>query len=303
MIEKRTLRPDELEAWYTHCHDVFQIDDRAYFQKHFTLDPDADCSLIFVVVVDGEIVSTVRVFDRTVWISGRAVRMGGIGEVSTKAAHRRQGYAGEMLGMAIDAMRDRHMPVSILFGDRPLYARMGWRFIPVHRTITPASALPDLTGDAVIRSYQQSDLPLLMGMYDFYAGRLDGAVIRSEAYWHTWIAGQWKEPAVLTLNDRPVAYCCAEKREKDAMLLVEELCAAPQGEAYLPGMLKALSKGLACDSVRFLTPLLPKIAGEDATNAHGMMVRVNDASCLGDVWGDDTAPFMPNAGMFGVDMF
>lgn len=303
MIEIRALRPNEIDAWVQHCQGVFQLEDTDYFQRHYTLDPYVDCSLIFIVVHDGEIVSTVRVFDRKVWISGRSVHIGGIGEVSTKIAYRGQGYAGALLNVAIEAMQKRDMPVSVLFGNKPLYEKMGWRFAPRRYTITQRAILPEISMEVTIRPYQPTDLPYLMGIYDFFAGRLDGAVIRSEAYWRRWIVNQWQTPAVFLLGDRPFAYCCTSKSSMDDMLCIDELCASPDGEMHLPSFVKAMMLANGSEKARFHTSFMPHIAGEDATVTNAMMVRINDCTFFDGVAEDFVATSMRNAGMFSVDMF
>ncbi|MDL2317531.1 GNAT family N-acetyltransferase, partial [Eubacteriales bacterium OttesenSCG-928-A19] len=123
----RSLEPRELEAWFAHCQSVFRLEDTEYFRRHFLFDPHADASLIFVAM-DGEVIaSSLRVFRRHIWLKGRVVAMGGIGEVGTKLEYRKRGLAAELLQLAIAAMETQGMPVSILFGDQPIYERAGWR--------------------------------------------------------------------------------------------------------------------------------------------------------------------------------
>lgn len=300
--EHRTLTPDALDAWYTHCQGIFLLEEQGYFQRHYELDPDADCSLIFITMQDGEIASTVRVFDRNVWIAGRSVHIGGIGEVSTKPAYRNKGYAGALLRMAVDAMQKRDMPLSILFGNRLIYEKMGWRFAPIHNTIVKQDMLSDLSDEVSIRTYIPSDLPFLMGIYDFFAGRLDGSVIRSEAYWKRWVVNQWHLPTILIVEDRPLAYCCVSKKV-DGVLSVDELCASPDGEVYLPGFLKAIMHANGCEKARLHAALIPQIAGEKETIVDEMMVRVNDGAFYEGMTEDFITTSMRNAGMFWVDMF
>ncbi len=303
MIEYRALRREELPAWYKHCHSVFTLDDATYFERHFELDPDADCGLIFVAMDGSEIVSTVRVFRRTIWLNGRAVAMGGIGEVSTKPEYRRQGHCEALLRMAVEAMEARGMPVSILFGDQPVYERLGWRFCAARFTAVKAAALPTLSKDETARSFLPEDLPLLMGMYDLFAGRLNGAVIRAEAYWNNWVLKQWKPPVVLLSEGGPVAYACAAKGGDGKTLRVTELTAVPQAEARLPGFLRAIAEAEGCETVRVAATLIPALPGEKLETPRDFMARLNtpfdglrDADALRGAFGQ-------NAGMFETDMF
>lgn len=302
MMIYRTLKPSELEAWYAHCHSVFTGDEDGYFRQHYEGDPHADPDMIFVAMDGERIASTVRVFCREVLLHGRAVPMGGIGEVSTKAAYRRQGLAGTLLEMSIVQMEARGMPVSILFGSQPMYERMGWRARAERMTNVEAAALPALPEGVAVRPYAPEDLDAVMGMYALFAGRLDGAVLRGEPYWRQWVLPQWRAPSVLLVEGRPAAYCCAHPGKDGVTLVAEELCAAPQAEALLPGYLRALAETEGLARVRFHTPLIPHITGTQPDALRDMMVRLNLP-----VEGLDSsgalAEAMENAGMFAVDHF
>ncbi len=301
MIEFRPLRAQELDLWYAHCRSVFESEEAGYFRRHFELDPDADASLIFVAMDGDTIAATVRVFDRRIFLRGRAVRAGGIGEVSAKPAYRRQGLTTRLLDMAVQAMEERGMAVSLLFGEAPLYARALWRFCPIRRTDVIAASLPSDLGGGTLRSFVPEDLPFLMGLYDLFAGRLDGAVIRSEAYWKRWVLPQWQPPSVLEIDGRPAAYACA-RLAADGRLHVGELCAAPQAEKLVPGFVLALMERSGTQRARLLIPL-PGMDGEDAAASNLLMVRLN-APMEGIPDSDALADAMrPRVGIFEVDMF
>lgn len=270
MIEFRTLRGDELDAWGAHCQGVFTADRDGYFRDHFLFDPAADFRLVFVAVDEGAIVSTVRVFDRTVWLGGRAVHMGGIGEVSTKEAYRRQGLAGRLLEMAIGAMVSRGMEISILFGSQRLYHAMGWRACETEWVGASAEALP---GEIAVRPFCEDELPLLMGLYDLYAGRMNGAVLRSEAYWRRWVLPQCDRFHVICLADVPIGYCVPTRKE-DA-LVVDELCVLPGKEAAMEAAVRGAARLFGKESVRVRRALLPGLSGERLEPTRSLMVRLN----------------------------
>lgn len=303
MIAFRALRPAELDDWYAHCQSVFQEEDADYFRKHYERDPDAASDLIFVALDEDAIVSTVRVFARKVWISGRLVSMGGIGEVSTKPFYRRQGIAAALLDMAISAMEAEGMQLSILFGNAPLYSRKGWRFCDVVSTDIRADALPELPKGVAIRPFTEGDLPWLMGMYDLTAARMDGAIFRSEAYWRGWVLPHWLSPMVLQAEDSPVAYCAGSlTRDDPTRASVTEMAFAPQAEPLAAGMLRALAQTLGADVVRFPAMILPGIAGHRVEETRGMMCRLN-LPFDGISSTDALVRTMANPGMFDTDHF
>lgn len=299
----RTLRAEELPAWYAHCESVFVSETTGYFERHFTMDPDADPSLIFVAMDGDTIAATVRVFRRTIWLHGRAVPMGGIGEVSTKPEYRRRGLVTELMQMAIAAMMAREMPVSILFGDQPLYERAGWRFCQTSQSELPVKALSERAVDGEVRPFEMSELPYVMGMYDLCAGQMDGAILRSEAYWRQWVLPQWAPPQVLVSEDgQPVAYASCEISVQDKTLRVLEMAANPVVQDALPALLARIAQAEGCDHIRYRTPLLRAVHGAAVTVHNGMMVRLNLP--LGEITDTDAlVEGMRNAGMCVVDHF
>lgn len=303
MIVYRTLRPAELTAWYAHCQSVFQEEDADYFRKHYERDPDAASELIFVAADQNAIVSSVRVFVRKVWLGGRLISMGGIGEVGTKPSYRRRGIAAALLDLAITAMEDRRLPLSILFGNEPIYSRKGWRFCSVAHTQANASELPALPEGAAMRPFMETDLPYLMGMYDMTAARMDGTVFRTEDYWHRWALPHLRTLQVLQAEDRPVAYCaCLPAREKPLCAQVMELAFAPQAEPLAAGMLRSFAKTLGADAVRFPASVLPKVLGSRVEEKQGMMCRLN-LPRPGILSTDALVRAMAHPGMFDTDHF
>jgi len=127
-LEFRNLREDELSQWYDFVDSVFLRTPREYFVRHWEKDPFKDLSGIFVCVSHKQIVSSVRVYHRKIFISGHIFQMGGIGEVSTSKDYRRRGLATKLLKMAISYMEEKHMPVSALGGDEKIYSELGWNF-------------------------------------------------------------------------------------------------------------------------------------------------------------------------------
>lgn len=82
---------------------------------------------------DEELVSNVHIIDRVIQVGGRAVRVGGIGNISTKVEWRKRGYASAALKVATDFLAD---PLKVKFGlmtatetVRPIYEKLGWKMV------------------------------------------------------------------------------------------------------------------------------------------------------------------------------
>ena len=87
-IEYRQLVPDELDAWAELCRVSFSAKQNApskkYFLDHVHFDPKSASEQIFVAVLEGEFIGTVRLFDRTMWNSGNKLSVFGVGRISTQ---------------------------------------------------------------------------------------------------------------------------------------------------------------------------------------------------------------------------
>jgi predicted acetyltransferase len=76
--------------------------------------------------VDGTVASSVIVVDRVVRIGNIPLRMGGIGDVSTRRAFRQKGYARQMLDDAVRYMQEAGYHFSALFGIPSFYPKFGF---------------------------------------------------------------------------------------------------------------------------------------------------------------------------------
>lgn len=82
---------------------------------------------------DEELVSNVHIIERVIQVGDKTVRVGGIGNISTKVEWRKRGYASAALKMAQEFLLD---PLRVEFGlmtateaVKPIYEKMGWRMV------------------------------------------------------------------------------------------------------------------------------------------------------------------------------
>lgn len=139
-----------------------------------------------VCVVDGKIVSYVRVSDRSMYIGEAVVKLGGIGMVVTSPEHRGRGYASALLRDAIAYMEAQSYDLSLLFTTiQPFYMPLGWASFPQtnfelelydKKTFAPSGWTS--------RQFDiERDLTQISQIYDEHNKGRTGTILRSENLW------------------------------------------------------------------------------------------------------------------------
>jgi hypothetical protein len=83
MSDIASLEEAELELWLSHTAECFawKGTPKHHFERHFFLDPFRSVEDILVAKVASKVVSSLRIFVREMYMDGRIVKVGGIGEV------------------------------------------------------------------------------------------------------------------------------------------------------------------------------------------------------------------------------
>jgi len=136
------------------------------------------------VLVDDTVASSVLVFNRIVRIGQIPLKLGGIGDVSTKRAYRQQGFARLMLEDAVAFMREDGFHLSALYGIPNFYPKFGY---------TPAMPGTDstiYTRDAElaqarypVRRMQPTDRPRVAAIYEQMNANRTLSCVRDPATW------------------------------------------------------------------------------------------------------------------------
>jgi len=197
----RGLTNDEIESWAQFCASVFSYKANpppfSYFERHFYNDPARDASLIRVMMYEGQVVSSCRIFQRLVSLGGGAsVQAGGIGEVCTSPHHRKRGLSKVLLQNAIQIMKDRGMKLSFLHAAPaffPVYEKSGgyacvtsrWAVVPVIQ-----SKLNEVASPYTIRlAHFPNDTTRMQQIHQQYTEhRFVGCIVRSDSYWNDYIS-------------------------------------------------------------------------------------------------------------------
>jgi len=215
----RTLRSSEHEALLG-LLDGWELPDgwrgRDFFRRYLDDDPTFRDENVWVAERGGRLVSCVQIFPRRLLIAGHAVATGGIGSVFTREDERAGGVASELLECAVRAMRERGMPLSLLFASRfGFYGRLGWESWPGSRTLLrPAPAAGRGEDEKIERRAfdAANDLAGVRRIHASYTGSRQGTAVRDEDGWQAALrnGGNPHEEFVVALRGgSPVAYARA----------------------------------------------------------------------------------------------
>jgi len=195
-MEFRTLKEPELEKWFYHCASVFGDNQNLdywldYFKRHYFNDPLKDISSIFVAVDGSNIASTVRLFYRKIYFYGKEITVGGIGEVSTKPQYRGMGLASRLLRMAIDTMREKKLPISILFASlHNFYGKLGYKVLTREFCLLDRNTFRKYyeyktaqAGEVKEIKLSDNDIEIMDEIYRLYSANFNGPVVRNREYW------------------------------------------------------------------------------------------------------------------------
>ena len=128
-------------------------------------------------------VASVRVFDRSLNVNGKAVRSGAIGEVCTHPEYRRRGLAGRVMDAAMKHMKDRGYALTYLSAApqaRHLYEKMGYKGVEFHNLafpVKPSSATDSKDDEYVVRPLgcnRADDVKKAEGLYSKFSQNFQG---------------------------------------------------------------------------------------------------------------------------------
>jgi GNAT superfamily N-acetyltransferase len=186
-VEIRPIREAELDELFDFLCLVHQHPQgRARYHSYVHGDPTWAPWQTPVVVIDGRLVSTLRIWDRQIHVGATPLRMGGIGGVTTHPDYRRRGLATAMMAHAADTMRSAGMSLGLLFTEIParFYRRLGWCNVPLagfqaslHHRNPPACEAD------VVAFEEKRDLQEVIALHQRYNAGRSGTMLRPRTYW------------------------------------------------------------------------------------------------------------------------
>ena len=186
-MEIRGVRESELAEMIELQCRVFRPDGHERYSGYVRTDPSYRYDQSRVVVVNGRIVSTLRVWEREIRIGSIAVPMGGIGGVGTHPDHQGAGYATALMKDTTAYMGTVGYDVGVLFSAIPcvFYRKLGWASVPLagFRVTRRRSIGLGETEWRVEPFDEERDLEPSIALYDRYNAQQSGSLVRTRSYW------------------------------------------------------------------------------------------------------------------------
>ena len=183
-----------------------------------------------ITVVDGKVVSHVRLYMAEAYYGNATIKIGFIGDVCTDPEHRRKGYGAACLRDGIRYFAEKGCHISMIFsGVLGFYASEGWRLYPVSAGVVNVEYLKPVPqeGNITVRRFERaSDLAAVAEVYEKFNRNRFLPVKRTIKYWQNsfyWLHGEREENFyVAEKNDRIIGYSRISGNQ------VTEMCYLPE---------------------------------------------------------------------------
>lgn len=211
--------------------------------NHLLCDPWFAWDQFRLVEVNGQIVSMLKIFRRSIAWHGDAMLIGGIGDVVTHPAHRGKGYASMAIEDAIRYMRDGGYKWSILFTElTQFYRQFGWEVLPqlsLHVSVGEDERATKAPSDG-LRNFSIDDhLDDVARIYADENATRQGTLRRTDDYWRSQYRYKDDPPhasAVAVRDGQVVAYARALYSARQSA--IEEYGCLPGQDAALRALVQ-----------------------------------------------------------------
>ena len=188
-MEIRGICESELTEMIDLQCQVFRPDGHERYQQYVRTDPSYRYDQSRVVVVNKQIVSTLRVWEREMRIGSIAVPMGGIGGVGTHPDHQGVGYATALMKDTVAYMRAGGYDIGVLFSAIPcaFYRKLGWASVPLAGfRVTRRQTIDIGATEWHVTPFDEGrDLEAVIALYHKHNTEQSGSLVRTNSYWNS----------------------------------------------------------------------------------------------------------------------
>jgi len=260
----RALMEDEIPTWLEFVCGMFSLDPHELFHNQWYCDPTRSVENILVAVDEkGSYLSTLRVFEREIYLQGHRVGAAAIGTVGTLEGYRGRGLASRLFQRCLEMLAGRRVPLSyLLCGEHnvPFYERFGYAKAPHVRQVATVRervsypctfSLRDVdlprdgaSQDAASQDAASQDVASLSAMHASFSSRFNGPIVRSIEYWTQWVpsvsAGTYR--LAVDGDGQPIAYM--NVGECEGRLCVYDFGHAPGHQGIFDAFIRAICDAL-----------------------------------------------------------
>ena len=275
---------DEVERTAACAGRAFPDESAEFFRRRTLNAPSLPLENTLMLRLDGEIASSLQIYERRLWLGGRLVTAGAIGNVLTLPEFRGEGHAGRLLDAAVEFMCEKGYALSLLIGDPGFYSRLGWEPLPDERHVVADPARVSGSGGRWVAFDPERDLDRLVGIRRAETGGIAGSLSRPAYLWRGWTLAHLVETDDVRLYevDGEVRGYLV-RGERDGAAICREIGwdgAAEDRSGFLAACWNALADG--ADRIRWDPPLPGFVDGAEttsleATTGEAPMVRIHEA--------------------------
>ncbi|NQX59485.1 GNAT family N-acetyltransferase [Paenibacillus qinlingensis] len=165
-----------------------------------------------------QLAAKLTILELETWINGKAFQMGGIAGVATWPEYRRQGMVGQLLSASLQTMKESGKTVSFLAPfSFAFYRKYGWEaYIEYMRYEIATHQLPkpEVAAGSTLQRIE-AEPAVLNPIYEAYAKRFNGMLVRTEEWWHRMLSKRKKGIVTIYRNaaGEPEGYIIYQVKE------------------------------------------------------------------------------------------
>ncbi|MEW6234394.1 MAG: GNAT family N-acetyltransferase [Candidatus Omnitrophota bacterium] len=237
--------PEEFHNVLDVLETAFPNTPRTLFSTLTLQDPWRQTKFSLAVVKGKRYLAHIQIFDRSIYIDGVSVRIGGVGSVGSRPECRGKGYPTALLRYGMDLMEEEGMGGSMLYTSiHPFYERLGWKTVNQYEQNIPVKKILRYIPKPIRhRSLRENDYLYLQEIYGKNHARISGLMRRTPDYWRARSIWMGHIPTVIERDGKPAAYFYAmQYNEKKPILTISEYGFSNPDEETLTQLLGTMAR-------------------------------------------------------------
>lgn len=172
----------ELEKVFDLLHKTNPNVPRKFFSDRVLNEPNFDLWQTRIAVQNDKIIATIQIFEKKMWLKGKQVPFGGLGNLAVSPSSINNFNSDELIQDTLDLLDEFGYPLSVVFtNNNDFYAKFGFVVMPSYEYSFEKFAAYDATGVRPFDRYK--DLERVMEIYYEFNHIRNGSVCRTPDDW------------------------------------------------------------------------------------------------------------------------